>query len=139
MKKNFTSPAEKALYDDAVKNAQRKEYCQIAQDLNLDAAIRTVAKSGKFYGDKWWLEWEGLSIGATVGAIYASATVRIVSNDTTISRLKLYFANEYGRHIKTFRYGPWVHRLIAHAEGIRKANKTQAKIDEAANFAEVDF
>ncbi len=126
----------------------KEQACNLALDLALDDAIRTIAKSGNNHdsGPNWYVEWEDLSIGATFDAGTNNATIRLISNDIAINHLMLYSANSYGRHIETFRYGPWVHRLIAHAQEIRKADEAQHKSDQAAKaetdaakFAEVDF
>lgn len=142
MKKNFD-------FEHIQEPMSKEQACNLARDLALDDAIRTIAKSGKNHdsGPNWYVEWEeGLSIGATFGAGTNNATVRIISNDIAINHLMLYSADSWGRCIETFRYGPWVHRLIAHAQEIRKADEAQHKSDlaakaetDAAKFAEVDF
>jgi hypothetical protein len=115
--------------------------CAIARDLGLDDVVRTVAQSGQNHdnGPNWYAVWEDMDISATFGAGTNSATVRF---DEQI----LYQADEYGRHIKTFRYGPWVHRLEARAEELRQLNKIKRQQAEEAtarrvleNFREVLF
>lgn len=60
--------------------------------------------------------------------------------------MPLYRAADYGKYIETFRYGPWVHRLLSRANVLRQTNEAQRKLDEAdeaqqeaAKFEEVNF
>lgn len=118
---------------------------EMAQSLGLDAAIRTIAKSGRNYdhGPNWYAEWEGMQISATFGAGTNSAWCQtLIDGETTV----LYAATEYGRHIKTFRSGPWVQRVlnwssIVQADNEAEANKRKAEqsAQTALDFKEVDF
>jgi hypothetical protein len=121
---------------------------ELAQSLNFDAAVRVVAKSGKNHdqGPNWYAEWNELAISATFGAGVNGTSVSIVNNDVITNHMLLYHANDYGRHIKTFRPGPWVERLLKRANELRKVNETlrqERKAEEARraadNFKEVNF
>jgi uncharacterized protein YodC (DUF2158 family) len=121
---------------------------EIAQSLNIDTAIRVVAKSGKNHdrGPNWYAEWNEMAISATFGAGTNSASVSVVSKNWEKNSLLLYNASDYGRHIETFRKGPWVERVLNHANKLRQDNEVKAqerKDRESArqldNFREVDF
>ncbi len=134
-------------FDDDDEMDAKASALEMAQSLKLDDAIRTVAKSGlSTIGPDWYAEWGGMGFSVTFGARTNSATVRVISNDVATNHLLLYHAADFGRHIETFRYGPWVHRIIDHAGVLCQANEAQAKIDEVAKaetddakFKEVDF
>ena len=125
---------------------------EIAQSLNIDDAVREVAQSGTNhdknhgFGPNWYAIWGGMSFSATFGAGTNSANVVMVSNDEATNHLLLYSALDYGRRIETFRTGPWVNRLLAHADELRQANKIKAQEREAEkvaqkkkNFKKVNF
>lgn len=139
--------AEREPYTDGIND--KPTACAIARDLCLDDAIRTVAKSGQNHdnGPNWYAIWEDMDISATFGAGTNSASVGITAQGGVFDELnnvKIY--SEYGSHIETFRYGPWVHRLIDRANELREAKeiKRQQAEDEGAhcvyeNFREVPF
>jgi hypothetical protein len=121
---------------------------ELAQSLNFDAAVRVVAKSGKNHdqGPNWYAEWDELAISATFGAGINGTTVSVVNNDVKTNHMLLYHASDYGRHIKTFRPGPWVERLLKRANELRKVSLTlhqERKVEEARraadNFKGVNF
>lgn len=114
---------------------------EMAQSLKIDDAVRTVAQSGHNHdgGPNWYIKWEGLNISATFGAGTDSASIFAISSDISINGITLYHADDYGRHIETFRYGPWVHRLLQHAGELRRANEAQRRQADDAKFQEVDF
>lgn len=121
----------------------------MAQSLGLDDAIRIVARSGSNRGPNRHASWENMDILAKFGAATNSVSVKIIAQGgqfDALNNVKVYSASDFGRHIETFRYGPWVHRLIDHANDLRQANEFQSKIDaaakakaEAVKFEEVDF
>ncbi|HLL90361.1 MAG TPA: hypothetical protein VK324_13765 [Tepidisphaeraceae bacterium] len=97
---------------------------QRAKDLGIDDAVRRVARSDasdslcNYSG-----QWEGIQCRATSGAGTNSARAVDASTGTV-----LYEAVEYGRHVETFREGPWCDRVIARAAWLLDAD---AKRDEA--------
>lgn len=120
----------------------------MAQSLDLDAAVRTVAKSGKTHGGghNWHAEWGNFEISATFGAGTNSASIQLSAGYLGNEPTEVYIASDYGRYIEIFRYGPWVHRLLQHAGELRRAKEAQTKTNEAnkaqqeaAKFQEVDF
>lgn len=120
----------------------------MAQSLDLDAAVRTVAKSGKTHGGghNWNAEWGNFEISATFGAGTNSASIQLSAGYLGNEPTEVYIASDYGRYIEIFRYGPWVHRLLQHAGELRRAKEAQTKTNEAnkaqqeaAKFQEVDF
>jgi hypothetical protein len=136
---------------DGIGNHKHAEGCPFAiayeiltpdQSLGIDAAVRTIAKSGKNHdrSPNWRIGWEDTEISATFGSGTNSASVHLVDTG------EIYWADDYGKHIRVFRFGPWVQRLITHAEEIRTTNKLQ--LDETARaeaeketekFEEIDF
>jgi hypothetical protein len=152
---------EKALLDEVLRLMERvtvletktisqvdKSSVKVAQSINLDDAVRVIAKSGKNHdrGPNWYAEWGDMTFKATFGAGTNSASVSVVSNDWHVNHILLYSASEYGRHIETFRYGPWVNRLLAYVDELRrdaKVKNQERQAQEAAmladNFKEVDF
>lgn len=117
----------------------------LAQSLTLDAAVRVIAKSGKNHdgGPNWYAECDRgeLQISSTFGAGTNSASVRVTKTTDgggggALSGTTLYEATNYGRHVSLFRVGPWVNRLLAHANALCRANKSKA---QEHKFEEVDF
>lgn len=167
--------AEKALFDEIVRLRERVTHLEtqyviapepdsqmdtaasaveMAQSLGIDDAVRVVAKSGKNHdhGPNWHAEWGGMEFSATFGAGTNSARVDVKQYSTgdgcvsPLSNQQLYAAKEFGRHIETFRAGPWVNRLLARAAELRQAQAAKAQEREDAetarklvNFKEVDF
>jgi len=121
-----------------------------ARELNIDQAVRTVAKE-RYYNHSnhinYYARFEKLHISATFGAGTNSAVVSIDDGSNMATEENtLYRATNYGHFISVFKYGPWVHRLIAEAErleALAEVEKQVARIvDErrrAANYEEVDF
>lgn len=137
------TPETKSEYETAAAVAN-----DLAKMINIDDAVRTIAKSGKNHdrGPNWYAKWGGMNFSATFGAGTNSASVKIMEMPSTKYGEVLYSASEYGRHIEIFRAGPWVNRLLAHADELRQANKIEAQEREAEvaaakldNFKEVDF
>jgi len=95
-----------------------------AKGLNIDEYIRIIAKSGTGDNYNYAATWEGCRIRATFGAGTNSASVM---KDQT----KLYSASDYGQYVDSFRFGPWVDRLIASAKQIEEENKRQKAAQDA--------
>jgi hypothetical protein len=98
-----------------------------AKEIGMDKIVRVVAKNGKpdGYHRNYLKIWEEMKISATFGAGTNSASVRM--QDGTV----LYEASDYGRYLKTFRYGPWVDRLKMTAKQIEEKIDTENIIKEA--------
>ncbi len=107
---------------------------QLAKDLGIDKAVRIIAGSGKNNNRiNFWEDWGGLAFTATFGAGTNSARVR-VDDESPCSGMVLYAADDYGRHIETFRPGNWVNRFINHAniiKGVNGANQLLSRVRQA--------
>ncbi len=111
---------------------------EMAKSLELDAAVRIVAKGSSVH-------WNNLYLYAHPYGV-DSAGVRISMAGDKRHNAELYFASDYGSNIKAFRYGPWVHRLLTEAKRIEAKVEVQAEIDRVlaeeqrrTSFEKVDF
>ena len=100
-----------------------------AKALGIDDAVRLITLSGALYLGLWHKEWEGMSFSATFDEGHNSAIVRVIDTD-----FMLYKADDYGRNIIVFRYGPWTQRLLNRV--VIKETEVERIYD---NFEEVDF
>jgi hypothetical protein len=111
-----------------------------AAALNLDAAIRTVAKSGDPDAARinWKATFGGLEIRATFGAGTNSASVRL-------NRELVYESLEFGRYLKVFRDGTWVETLLRLSdqsalieEARPRSQKLKQVVEEIKKFLPID-
>ncbi|MCP4083186.1 MAG: hypothetical protein GY743_23435 [Planctomycetaceae bacterium] len=128
----------------------KREACALARRLNLDSHIRTVCKAmahSNSSGINYYATWDELHISTTSGAGTNSACVRIADgNGMATIENTIYSADDYGKYINVFRYGPWVEKIIAKSKEIRAANDEADKVreadeakKEAFSFSEVDI
>ncbi len=108
--------------------------------LNLDAAIRTVAKSGESDPERinWKATFAGMEIRATFGAGTNSASVRL-------NREPVYESLEFGRYLEVFRDGDWVETLLRLAdqaalieEARTRSRKLGRVVEEIKRFLPID-
>lgn len=130
-------------------NDQQRLAIHRARELNIDDAVRMIAKNTYYSHSShinYYAKFEGLELSATFGAGTNGARVFVADGPMATEENTLYQATDYGNFISVFRYGPWVHRLLAEAERIEALAEVEKQLARQAdeqrrerNYQEVDF
>lgn len=110
-----------------------------AHETDIDKYVRVIAKQDQGDGINFRTVWEECIILATSGAGQNGASV-------AKGNITLYKATDYGRHLVSFKFGPWVGRLMKDAEVLLREQEQKEREKQAMGatrliktFEEIDY
>lgn len=110
----------------------KDEAIQIAKELEIEMAVRVVAKAGR-PEDSNGINYINISRGFTCRSTFGAGTN---SSSVKLDNLTVYKSLDYGRHIEIFRFGQWCHDLVEMSKNIDAINQAEEIIKIANDEAE---